>query len=127
MNNLETSTLTAKTPDYSQQPRNMRLTPRGTSSAPMSRRFPQIRAGQCEFCGTIDPYQPGNLQYKLCEHFRGMDARCVYCPLHKDQDEVVKNSTLNAAEHPHRPGELLLWCNSFECSKAHEQAWKTNS
>ena len=108
-------------------PRNMRLTPRGATSAPMSRRYPQIRGGQCEFCGTLDPNQPGDLQYKLCEHFRGMDAKCVYCPPNKDQDEVVRNSTLNVAEHPYRPGELLMWCNSFECSKKHEEAFKITS
>lgn len=124
---LGTAPHNAQTPNYSSQPKNMRLTPRGTSSAPMSRRFPEVRGGQCEFCGTLDPYQPGDLQYKLCPHYRGMDLKCVYCPMSKDADEVVRNSTLNVAEHPYRPGELLVWCKSFECSKAHEQAFKTAS
>ena len=114
-------------PNYSSQPKNMRLTPRGASSSPMSRRFPEVRGGQCEFCGTLDPNQPGDLQYKLCPHYRGMDLKCVYCPLSKDQEEVVRNSTLNVAEHPYRPGELLVWCKSFECSKKHEEAFKTAS
>jgi len=113
--------------DYSAQPRNMRLTPRGATSAPMSRRFPEVRGGQCEFCGTLDPNQPGDVQYKLCPHYRGMDLKCVYCPPNKDQDEVVRNSTLNVAEHPYRPGELIVWCKSFECSKKHEEAFKTAS
>lgn len=113
----------ASTPNYSVQPRNMRLTPRGASSAPMSQRFPQIKGGQCEFCGTLDRDQPGDLQYKLCPHYRGMDMKCVYCPLTKDQDEVVRNSTLNVAAHPYHPGELIVWCGSFECSKAHEAAF----
>jgi hypothetical protein len=117
----------AKAPDYSSLPRNMRLTPRGVSSAPMSRRFPQIRGGQCEFCGTLDSYQPGDMQYKLCPHYRGMEMKCVYCGDKRNQDEVVRNSTLNVAEHPYRPGELLVWCNSFECVKAHEQAFKQAS
>lgn len=117
----------AQLPNYSSNPRNMRLTPRGATSAPVSRRFPEVRGGQCEFCGTLDPYQPGDLQYKLCPHYRGMELKCVYCPAHKDQDEVVRNSTLNVAEHPYRPGELLVWCKSFECSKAHEAAFKTAS
>ncbi len=116
-----------QTPNYSSQPRNMKLTPRGASSAPMSRRFPQVRGGQCEFCGTLDPYQPGDLQYKLCPHYRGMDLRCVYCPQSKDQDEVVRNSTLNVAEHPYHPGELLVWCRSFECTKKHEQTFKISN
>lgn len=114
-------------PNYSSQPRNMRLTPPGATSAPMSRRFPEVRGGQCEFCGTLDPMQPGDLQYKLCPHYRGMDLKCVYCPQHKDQAEVVRNSTLNVAEHPYRPGELLVWCKSFECSRQHENAFKVSS
>jgi len=113
--------------NYSSQPRNMRLTPRGVTSSPMSRRFPQVRGGQCEFCGTIDPLQPGDLQYKLCPHYRGMDLKCVYCPGSKDQEEVVRNSTLNVAEHPYRPGELIVWCGSFECSRKHEEAFKIAS
>jgi hypothetical protein len=118
---------TANIPDYSAQPRNMRLTPRGATSTPMSRRFPRVLGGQCEFCGTLDPHQPGDLQYKLCPHYRGMDLKCVYCPPNKDQEEVVRNSTLNVAEHPYRPGELLVWCQSFECVKKHEQAFKTSN
>ena len=113
--------------NYSAQPRNMRLTPRGATSAPMSRRFPEVRGGQCEYCGTLDPNQPGDVQYKFCPHYRGMDLKCVYCPPNKDQDEVVRNSTLNVAEHPYRPGELIVWCKSFECSKKHEEAFKTAS
>jgi hypothetical protein len=122
-----TESFNAQTPNYSAQPRNLRLTPRGASSAPMSRRFPEVRGGQCEFCGTLDPNQPGDYQYKLCPHYRGMDLKCVYCPMSKDQEEVVRNSTLNVAEHPYRPGELLVWCKSFECSKRHEEAFKTAS
>lgn len=114
-------------PNYAAQPRNMRLTPRGVSSSPMSRRFPEVRGGQCEYCGTLDPHQPGDLQYKLCPHYRGMDLKCVYCPFTKDQEEVVRNSTLNVAEHPYRPGELIVWCKSFECSKKHEEAFKASN
>ena len=116
-----------QTPNYSSQPRNMRLTPRGASSSPMSRRFPEVRGGQCEYCGTLDANQPGDMQYKLCPHFRGMELKCVYCPASKDQEEVVRNSTLNVAEHPYRPGELVVWCKSFECSKKHEEAFKISS
>lgn len=117
----------ANLPNYADQPRNMRLTPRGVSTAPMSRVFPKVLGGQCEFCGTLDPHQPGDLQYKLCPHYRGMDLKCVYCPMNKDQDEVVRNSALNVREHPYRPGELLVWCQSFECLKKHEEAFKTSN
>ena len=103
------------------QPRNMRLSSGGASNVPTSRRFPQIRGGQCEHCGTLDPRQPGNLQYKLCPHYRGMEMKCIYCPLGKDQEEVVRNNTLNVFEHPHRPGEIISLCKSFECTQRFEQ------
>lgn len=93
----------------------------------MSRVFPEIRGGQCEHCGTIDPYQPGHLQYKLCPHYRGMDMKCVYCPNHKDQEEVVRNSKLIVRENPYRPGELVTVCGSFECTQKFEQAFKTSN
>ena len=111
-------------PTYGANPRNMRLTPRGASSAPMSQVFPRVLGGQCEKCGTIDPSQPGDMQYKLCEHFRGMDLRCVYCPATKNQDDVVRTGRLNVREHPYRPGELLVWCQSFECVQKHENAFR---
>ena len=117
----------ANIPDYSALPRNMRLTPRGTTSSPLSRVYPKVLGGQCEFCGTLDPHQPGQYQYKLCEHYRGMDLKCVYCPAHKDQDEVVRNSTLNVREHPYRPGELVVWCGSFECSNKHLETFKQSN
>ena len=123
MNNETPGTLpqSAMTPNYSYQPRNMRLTQRGAPSIPMSRVFPEVRGGQCEFCGTIDPNQPGDLQYKLCPHFRGMDLKCVYCPHSKDQNEVVRNSVLKVREHPYHPDELVIWCQSFECKKKFEE------
>lgn len=102
----------------------MRLTPKGQVSAPVSRVFPRILGGQCEFCGTIDPYKPGDVQYKLCQHYRGMDMRCVYCSEEKNQEDVVRSSSLNVREHPYRPGELIVWCGSFECSKRHQDAFK---
>lgn len=115
----------SESPNYASQPRNMRLTPRGQTSAPVSRIFPQVRGGQCEFHGTLDPYQPGDKQYKLCDCYRGMDLKCVYCPPSADQDEVVKKSILNVHEHPNRPGELIVRCGEFDCLKAHEKAFGT--
>ena len=114
-------------PNYAQQPRNMRLTPRGAVSSPMSRVFPRIIAGVCEKCGVLDHSQPGQYQYKLCEHYRGQAMRCVYCNENKDHDEVIRNSTLQVREHPYRPGEILSWCGSFECVRKHEQAFKASA
>lgn len=119
--NPTTESQYAPTPNYSLQPRNMRLTPRGQSHVPQSRVFPKVCGGQCEYCGVMDVNQPGDMQYKLCEHYRGKDLRCVYCPLNKDQEEVVRNSTLIVFEHPYRHGELLVRCGAYECIKAFEQ------
>jgi hypothetical protein len=101
----------------------MRLTPRGVTSEPLSRRFPDVIGGTCEFCGTLDPNVQGQHQYQLCEHYKGMELKCVYCPPTKDQEDVVRSSTLHVAEHPFRPGELVVWCGSFECSKNHREAF----
>lgn len=117
---LGTVTPNAQVPNYSNQPRNMRLASRGASNVPTTRIFPPVKGGTCDYCGTLDPNQPGDYQYKLCPHYRGMDLRCIYCPLQKDQDEVVRNSTLMVFEHPYRAGELLVKCNSFDCNKSFE-------
>lgn len=101
------------------QPRQMRVERQGARSEPYTRRFPQIRCGICEYCGVIDPNVPSQFQYKLCAHYRGMQAACSYCPATKDQDEVVYHAAMNVAESPTNPGQLIMWCDSFECSKAH--------
>lgn len=102
-----------------QLPRNMRVERAGTVSAQYSTRWPQIRGGTCEFCGVMDPNQPAQFQYKLCNHFRGMTARCTYCPENKDPDEITYHSTLNVATHPDNPSTIIMWCNSYACSDAH--------
>lgn len=115
----ETDAPIAQQPNYAAMPREMRLKRQGADTVPLSRRFPQIRGGQCEFCGVVDSNQPGHLQYKLCPHYRGMEAKCVYCPKEKDQTEVTRISKLNVAEHPKEPGVLIMWCNATECGKRH--------
>lgn len=106
------------------QPRNMRLERQGVDTVPMSRVFPEIRCGQCEFCGVIDPHQPAHFQYKLCPHYRGMEAKCIYCPQEKDQVEVVRAHRLLVREHPYQPGTLIMLCNSTECEKKHQDRFK---
>lgn len=111
-------------PHYASLPRQMKITPRGVSNEPVSRRFPKIIAGTCEYCGTLDKHQPGQSQYKLCPHYRGMEMKCVYCPLTENQEEVVRGRTLNVAEDPFRAGNLVVWCNSNECSRKHFEKYK---
>lgn len=102
-------------------PRQMQVERSGDRSMAYSRRFPQVRGGICEYCGVIDGNQPSHYQYKLCNHYRGLQLRCTYCPATKDADDVVNHANLNVAEHPENPNKLVVWCDSYECSRAHEQ------
>lgn len=108
-------------------PAEMQIERQGAGATPMSRRFPQVRGGQCEFCGTVDANYPGDYQYKLCPHYRNMELKCSYCPDHKSQEEVVRNSTLNVAEHPYQRGVMIAWCGSFECSQKHIERFKISN
>lgn len=119
----------AYTPPYEPvqptQPRQMRVRRQSADGAPTSRRFPQIRGGVCEYCGSIDGNYPSQFQYKLCPHYRGMQAWCAYCPPSKDPDDVIYHAVLNVAEDPDHAGELLMWCDSYDCSRAHLEKYKT--
>lgn len=108
---------TAQPIQYAPQKRMER---RGQVSAPMAGRYPTIRGGVCEFCGTLDSHMPSEVQYKLCPHFRGLgDIRCTYCPETKDPIQVIGHAVVNVSESPFNPNEVIAWCDSFECSKAH--------
>lgn len=101
------------------QPRQMQVERQGDLSSSYSRRFPEVRGGICEYCGVIDGAYPSEYQYKLCEHYRGMQLRCTYCPASKDPDDVINHTVLKIAEHPENPNKLVVWCDSYECSKKH--------
>lgn len=109
------------------QPRQMRVERQGARSEPYTRRYPQVRGGVCEYCGVLDGNVPSQHQYKLCPHYRGMQLRCSYCPENKDPDEVVTHAVLNVAESPDREGTLIVWCDSYECSRAHEGRFKRST
>lgn len=109
-------------------PRRFTIERQGGVGSPRSERLPQIRAGQCEFCGTIDPNLPGSEQYRLCGHFRDLgEIRCSYCPAERNPAEVTGTLTLNVAEHPDKPGKLVVWCNTHECSKKHLARFQVNT
>ena len=108
-------------------PRHMKVERQGAKSEPYTRRWPQVRGGVCEYCGVIDGNYPSQYQYKLCPHYRGQNLRCSYCPESKDPDEVVAHAILNVAEHPENPNTLIVWCDSYECSRAHEVRFKRSS
>ena len=106
-------------------PRPKTIERQGVRSEPYTKRYPQIRGGTCEFCGVLDPKIASEDQYKLCPHFRGVgEMRCSYCPEAKDPTDVVNHAVLNIAEHPDNPDQLVVWCDSYECSRAHETRFR---
>lgn len=108
-------------------PRQKTLERQGDATSAYSIRSPQVRGGICEFCGVLDPNTPSQFQYKLCPHYRGMNLRCTYCPQTKDSDDVNYHATLNIAEHPDNPDKLVVWCDSYECSKKHLERFKVTA
>lgn len=108
-------------------PRNKTLERQGDATSQYSVRWPQVRGGVCEFCGVLDPNQSSQYQYKLCNHYRGLQLRCTYCPQTKDSDDVIYHADLNVAEHPDNPDKLVVWCNSYDCSRKHEERFKVSA
>lgn len=97
----------------------IQLERQGLRAEPYTRRLPEVRGGVCEYCGVLDQFQDASVQYKLCEHFRGMDLRCSYCPESKDPQDIVRRSVMKIAENPDKPGVWIAWCDSYECSEKH--------
>lgn len=111
-------------PTVPRLPRNLQLERSGDGNSQYSVRYPEVRGGICEYCGVIDGNYPSEYQYKLCSHYRGLQLRCVYCPATKNPDDVINHSRLKIAEHPDNPDKLVVWCDSYECSKKHEERFK---
>lgn len=114
------------TPPSQPMPRQKQVERQGALSVPYTHRYPEVRGGICEKCGVLDPNVPSQFQYKLCEHYRGMQLRCSYCPETKDPDAVIYASTLMVADSPDGRS-LIVWCNSYECAAAHLKRFQLNS
>uniref|UniRef100_A0A6M3Y4E9 Uncharacterized protein n=1 Tax=viral metagenome TaxID=1070528 RepID=A0A6M3Y4E9_9ZZZZ len=98
----------------------------GGLSVPYVGKLPTVRGGVCDCCGTLDGRFPPEQQYKLCEHYRGIQLRCSYCDETKVPDDVIGHAVMNIYEHPtDRDAEgkptLVVVCNSFNCTSAHEK------
>lgn len=107
--------------------RQRRIERQGVRTEPYTRRLPQIRGGTCEYCGIQDSNVPAQFQYQLCAHFRGMgEMRCSYCDEAKNPTDVIGLSVLNIAEHPDNPDQLVVWCNSYDCSRKHEARFRVS-
>lgn len=104
-----------------------RIERQGLRTEPFTHRHPQVRGGICEFCGVIDPNVDSKDQYKMCPHYRGMQLKCSYCPDNKDPDDIIYHSNLSIADSPNDPGSLVVWCDSYECSRAHESRFKRST
>ncbi len=84
---------------------------------------PRIYGGICEKCGVLDKNQESEYQYKLCEHYRGLNLECSYCDPTKDQREVTRISQLYVYDHPFKKDQygrpvLGVVCDSFTCQNA---------
>lgn len=99
---------------------------KGSGSSPVVGFYPIVRGGICDRCGVLDQNVESTQQYKLCEHYRGKQLMCSYCPDGKDADEVIRHSILRVFDSPDNQNELVVWCNSFECLKRHEERFKIN-
>lgn len=122
-----TETVVQPVPQVQYVPRVKTIERQGQRSEPYTRRMPQIRGGICEWCGVKDGNLPSQFQYQLCDHFRGIgEMRCSYCDEAKDPTDVVIHAVLNIAEHPNNPDQLVVWCNSYECSRKHEARFRVN-
>lgn len=107
-------------------PRNKQVERQGNKAEPYVVHWPQIRAGTCEFCGTLDPNVDARFQYKLCPHYRGKDIRCSYCDASKDPNEVIGKSVMNITDHPYETGLIIAVCDSLDCTTKHQARFQRN-
>ena len=106
---------------------DMRLTRPGESNEIVTRTFPNIKGGTCEYCGVIDPNYPGNVQYKFCQHYKGREMKCVFCKETVDHADVVRMSDLLVKEDPYSPGTLVTLCGSYECTRKYKAKYHINT
>lgn len=99
----------------------------GRLSEPMTRMYPRIIGGQCEFCGVMDNQQPSHVQYRICPHFKAMgELMCTYCPENADPVEITNRASLKIHESPTNPNQVIVVCDSYNCSQAHLKRFKRN-
>lgn len=98
----------------------------GGNTSPMVHFYPTVRAGICDRCGVIDVNTESVNQYKLCEHYRGKQLMCSYCPNTANVDEVVSHSILTISDSPTNPNELVVCCNATSCVDKHYKRFQQN-
>jgi len=107
-------------------PRHKRIEGDEGFSSPVVNRYPQVRGGICEYCGVIDPRLPSTEQYKLCEHYRGQELFCVYCPKNgtNSREHITGHTVYNIYDHPDDPSKLLVFCDAYECNRKNNARFK---
>lgn len=110
-------------------PINKVIERQGADSVPYVVKYPDVRAGICTKCGVIDGNWPGNEQYKLCEHYRGMQLRCSYCPNDDNHqpDEVARRSIMKVYGSPTDPNQIIVVCDEYECESRHQKRFRQNA
>lgn len=110
-------------------PINKVIERQGVNAVPHVVKHPDVRGGVCDACGVIDQYREPYEQYKLCNHYRGMQLRCSYCPNdnHHEPDEVARRSVLKVFDHPDKPDQLIVVCDEYECSRRHQRRFQVNA
>jgi hypothetical protein len=96
---------------------------KGGVTQQFTRVYPRVKGGTCEKCGVIDKNAPAEYQYKLCEHYRGLNLECSYCEASKDQKEVTRISDFYVYDHPAKRDSfgrpvLGVVCDSFTCQNS---------
>lgn len=104
--------------------RPKRIERQGDLMEPMVARYPRVIGGVCEFCGILDKNIPAEYQYRLCPHYRGLELRCSYCPAGKDPNDIVYHANINVYGHPTSPDELIVVCNSYDCTNKHRKRFQ---
>lgn len=105
----------------------MQIERQGLHTEPLTRRHPEVRGGTCEFCGLIDQNVEATQQYKLCQHYRGMQLQCSYCPAEKDPDEIIRHSVMNVYDHPEKQGKLIVVCDAYDCVNKHRNRFRVSA
>jgi len=118
---------TPQTPVAPPPVKQRRVERQGGAAVPYVHKYPEVRGGICEWCGVLDPNLPSEYQYKLCPHFRGQQLRCSYCDETRDPDDIVGHHTLHVYDHPTNPDLQVVVCTSYECTRKHEQRFKTTA
>ena len=108
--------------------RKLRIERQGSAGVPMTYKLPDVRGGQCEWCGVMDPAQPAEYQYLLCPHYREIGAlRCSYCEERADPTDVLLHSKMLVYVHPDDPDKLVVLCGQYECTRKHEKRFSPSA